>query len=47
MYFHEEQIPVSHFLCIADYSLSFRCIAATAMGTGQSQERQIQMIGMS
>jgi hypothetical protein len=67
MYFHEQQIPVSHFLCTTDSSLSFavyirflsvtglyeqqigryRCIAATAMGTGQSQERQIQMIGMS
>ena len=41
----------THTLQIKDFqsddSGRYRCIAATAMGTGQSQERQIQMIGMS
>lgn len=48
---YEGIVHGTHTLKINDFqsddSGRYRCIAATAMGTGQSQERQIQMIGMS
>ena len=48
---YEGIVHGTHTLKINDFqsddSGRYRCIAATAMGTAQSQERQIQMIGMS